>query len=114
VLTPLLVAGAGALGVLARYGLGTAVAAGALPWLTLGINVTGSFALGLLWGSGAGDTARAALGAGFLGGFTTYSTFALQVWVDLDEGRTAQGLVLLGLSVVLGVGAAGAGLALGR
>jgi CrcB protein len=72
--TALLVAAAGAAGVLARYGLSTIASGDGLLWTTLVINVAGSFLLGLLvageWGS---ESARTALGAGFLGGFTTYS-----------------------------------------
>lgn len=110
-MTALLVAGAGALGVLARYGVGLAVAgAGA----TLAINVVGSFLLGLVVGSGMGEQARTAIGVGFLGGFTTYSTFAVQVWTKADEGAAAGAFWLVAGSVVLGVGAAGLGIALAR
>lgn len=110
-MTALLVAGAGALGVLARYGVGL-VAAGA--GATLAINVAGSFLLGLLIASGTSEQTRAALGVGFLGGFTTYSTFALQAWSKVEDGATAGAALLVVASVVLGVGAAGLGVAVGR
>lgn len=113
-MTAVLVAGAGGLGVLARYGIGTAFAGTALLWVTLAINVAGSFALGVLVVSGLGEQARAALGVGFLGGFTTYSTFAVQTWLEVDGGDGGRALVLVLASVGLGVGAAAAGVAVGR
>ncbi|WP_205696112.1 CrcB family protein [Conexibacter sp. SYSU D00693] len=110
-MTALLVAVAGAAGVLARYGIATALpGAGAI----LAVNVAGSFALGALVGAGTGDQVRTVLGLGFLGGFTTYSTFAVQAWERVDGGDLAAAFWLVAGSVVLGVGAAGLGIALGR
>jgi CrcB protein len=111
-MTALLVGLAGAFGALARYGLGTAVAG---AWTIVAINVAGSFALGLLvaseWGSAQ---TRTALGAGFLGGFTTFSTFSVQVVRDVDAGDTGRALAYVAASVGLGITAAAAGFALGR
>ena len=50
-MTVALVAAGGALGSLARYGLGRTVPTHSLPWLTVGINLAGSFLLGLLIGA---------------------------------------------------------------
>ncbi len=108
-MTALLVAAAGALGVLARHGIDQALGPGAAPWSILGVNVAGSLALGVLVGAGAGEQARAIAGVGFLGGFTTFSTFSLQVFAELDGGRPGRALALAGASVVLGVGAAALG-----
>ena len=106
-MTVLLVALAGAAGVLARYGIGTAVDS---PWAIVGVNVAGSFALGVLVGGGYGsEQARTALGVGFLGGFTTFSTFSLQAVQDLDAGEPGKALAYVGASVVLGITAAAAG-----
>ena len=110
----LLVAGAGAAGVLSRYGLTQALGSDAAPWSVLAINVAGSFALGLLAGAGSSEHVRAVLGVGFLGGFTTFSTFSLDAWADLDAGRPGRALAYVVLSVALGVGAAAAGWALAR
>jgi CrcB protein len=110
--TALLVAVAGALGVLARYGVDQAFGPAAAPWSVLGVNVLGSLALGALVGAGAGEHLRAVAGIGFLGGFTTFSTFALQVVAELDAGRPGRALALAAGSVLLGVGAAAAGHAL--
>ena len=108
-MTVLLVAFAGAAGVLARYGIGQALGPGAGPWTVVAINVAGSFALGLLVGAGASEETRAVAGIGFLGGFTTFSTFSLDVFADLEAGRPGRALAVLALSVGLGVAAAAAG-----
>jgi CrcB protein len=115
-MTALLVAVAGAAGVLARYGIGRATLhTDALLWATLAINLAGSFLLGLLtattWFS---RDVREAIGVGFLGGFTTYSTFSVQVVLEADGGRTGTAIAYLVLSVVGGIAFAVAGYALGR
>jgi CrcB protein len=111
----------GALGSLARYGVGlwlTARLGPAFPYGTLTVNVTGSFAAGVLLGFGDGrglsTSARLLLVTGFLGGYTTFSAFAAET-VRLAEQQT---LVAAGLNVAanLAVGFAGAalGFVLGR
>ena len=112
----LLVAVGGVLGVLARYGIGRLTLHGdALLWSTVGINVAGSFLLGLLvaenWFS---RDVREAVGVGFLGGFTTFSTFSVQVVLEADAGRPGRALLYVVASVVGGIAAAAAGYALGR
>jgi CrcB protein len=112
----LYVAFAGAAGVLARYGIARATLhSDALLWSTVAINLSGSFLLGLLTASDwfSRDT-REALGVGFLGGFTTYSTFSVQVVLEADGGRPATAIVYLAVSVLGGLACAAAGYALGR
>ncbi|EYB69319.1 camphor resistance [Deinococcus phoenicis] len=111
----------GAVGAAARYGVQVALlplaARTGFPWSVLGINVLGSFLLGLtltLVGRGLWpEAARLAFGTGLLGAFTTFSTFS----VDLDGllARPAAGTALLYalLSVGLGLLAAVAGRLLG-
>ena len=114
-LTAMLVAVAGAAGVLTRYGLSSLGQGDVVMWTTLAINVVGSFLLGLLASSEVGgEQARAAIGAGFLGGFTTYSTFSVQASQALLGERVPVAALYVGASVILGVGAAAAGLVLGR
>src|SRR5436190_16271859 len=108
--TTVYVALGGAAGVLARYALGTAVAADTLPWLTVAINVAGSFLLGCLVTAGDrfSPELRTGLAVGLLGGFTTYSNFAVQIFVDLESGNGGKATAYFLASVVLGVGAAAA------
>jgi CrcB protein len=111
-MTVLLVALAGAAGVLARYGIGTAIDS---PWAIVAVNVAGSFALGLLVGGEWGSAqTRIALGTGFLGGFTTFSTFSVQAVQDLDAGEPGRALAYVAASVVLGLTAAAAGFFVAR
>ena len=86
-----------------------------LPAVTLAINVTGSFLLGLLVGwAGEGHTLfRAFVGTGILGGFTTYSAFAVQL-VQLGGAAPVVGLALAVASIFGGVIAAALGLRLGH
>lgn len=83
---------------------------------TLLVNVLGSFALGLMAGAWGVDGVPDGIGAGLLGGFTTYSTWAAES-VDLREasrGRVRLRLVVIIAMVVLGIGAAAGGYVLGR
>ena len=106
----------GVIGVLARYGIGRATAGTeALIWSTVGINVVGSFVLGLLVATSwfSNDT-REALGVGLLGGFTTFSTFSVQFVLEVEGGRMGTAVVYVLASVLGGIAAAWAGYAIGR
>ncbi|MFK0005521.1 fluoride efflux transporter FluC [Paenarthrobacter sp. NPDC090520] len=117
-----IVAAGGVFGALARYGLGLVIPApGAWPLPTLIINLTGALALGALLeglsrrGPDVGNrrVLRLALGTGFLGAYTTYSTLALDT-VHLIMGGSSSGAAwYVGLSVVGGALATTAGIALG-
>ena len=113
----------GGLGAAARHvvNLGAARAFGvAFPWGTLGVNVAGSLAMGLLaaWLAarfqGADQTLRLFLATGVLGGFTTFSAFSLDVVVLWERGAQGAALAYAAASVVLSVAALVLGLALGR
>jgi fluoride exporter len=115
-LTAVLVGIGGVCGVMARYGIGKATLhSDALIWSTVGVNIVGSFLLGLLaaedWFS---RDVREALGVGFLGGFTTFSTFSVQVVMDVDAGEPWRAAGYLAASVVGGIAAATCGYVLGR
>jgi fluoride exporter len=114
--TTALVGAAGLAGVMARYGITRlTLHTEALIWSTVGINILGSFLLGVLatehWYSR--DT-REALGVGFLGGFTTFSTFSVQIVMEADGGHAAKAVAYLMASVVGGIAAAALGYWLGR
>jgi CrcB protein len=104
------------IGVLARYGLGTAVHSDQLPWMTVAINLVGSFALGFLLpvGHNLSDPVRNGLSIGLLGGFTTFSTFSVEVFYDAHGGDSGFALLYLAASVIGGIAAAGLGYYAGR
>lgn len=115
----LLVALGGAVGASCRYLVDLAVTrrfGSYLPWGTLLVNLLGSAAFGLLVGLISTDTSAALLalvGTGFCGAFTTASALAWEI-LALAEGRKSlRAVANLGLSVVVGVTLAGAGIALG-
>jgi fluoride exporter len=110
--TWLLVGVAGAAGAVTRYGIG--VLAGPRGLLaTLGINVTGSFLLGLLLTLAAAGrvapVAAVALGTGYLGAFTTFSTFSVDVVDLVRDGRWQLATGYVAGSVLLGITAAALG-----
>ncbi len=116
-----LVALGGAAGSVLRYAVGIWAAAWfgtALPWGTLAVNVIGSAVIGLLGGAMlAGmpfpQEARLLAITGILGGFTTFSAFALDTGV-LWERSPAAALGYLALTMALGLGAFALCFALGR
>lgn len=82
------------------------------PLATFVINVLGSFLLGLVIGSHLDSTWTLLLGTGFLGSFTTFSTFKLET-LQLVQNQNRKTLVLyLGLSYLCGIGAAFLGIIL--
>lgn len=80
---------------------------------TLFVNVVGSFVLGILVSAGASQTLLAAVGVGFCGALTTFSTLALELWDALRDDRRTHAIANLTLSCVLGVGAAYLGWVIG-
>ena len=121
-----LVAVGGGAGSIARYGvtllLPGAAAVGGWPLATLTVNVLGTFVLGFgleaLAQLGHETPRRRAVrlagGTGFLGGFTTYSAFALQTQVLLADGRAGLALASVLVMVALGMVSCIAGIRLGR
>jgi len=105
------IAVAGAFGALARYGLEGFVSRrtpGAFPWGTFVVNMTGSFALGLLFTlftdrMSVDPWLRSTLTIGFLGAYTTFSTFSLETYRLISDGA-------LGLAFANSLGSLGAGL----
>ena len=110
----LLIALGGAAGALARYAVGRAAGPEAVPWATLGINLAGSLAIGVVLGAAAedrlGGLGVATLVTGFLGAFTTFSTFSWEALALLRDDRVGTAAAYVGASVVGGLLAAGAGL----
>jgi len=91
----------GMLGALARYGLGVAfpVAPHAFPWTTFAINVVGCLLLGFIAPLTAG-LVRPFLGTGVLGGFTTFSTYILEIHRLVRAEQLATAVGYLGATVI--------------
>ena len=115
--TALWIAAGGAVGTLARFALAGAINDSGHPWGTVAVNVVGSFALGVavgMWGHSHESDHQLAVTVGILGGFTTFSTFALDTLRLWEDGQTALAMGSVVVSVVAGIAAAIAGLAIGR
>jgi CrcB protein len=121
-MTILLIAVGGAFGAISRYlvqGWVQDLAGGRFPWGTFAVNISGSFALGVLFAlsmdrANLSPEIRMPLMVGFLGSYTTFSTLMLESWVLVEEGDLARMLLNLAGSVLVGMVAVVAGLALGR
>ena len=118
----LLVAVFGAGGAVCRYALDGWVSGwtrGQLPWGTLTVNIIGSFALGVIVALTterlvASPQWRIALGIGFIGAFTTFSTYAYETVKLAEDGTVGLALANAVGMVGLGLAAAAIGLAVGR
>ncbi len=109
---------AGALGALLRYWIGTSIGVRSFPWATLVINVAGCFLLGLVLG-GPGTTrwsatTTTAVGVGFLGAFTTFSTFAFEAVELARADRLAAAVAYVSSSLVAGLAASALGYVVAR
>lgn len=111
----------GFVGAIVRYALALWVdtrMGSPFPFATLLINVTGSFVLGVLSGalefSSLPPEVRLTIGVGFLGAYTTFSTFTYETLRLVEAGDTALALGYVTLSVLAGLAAATLGLAVGR
>ena len=112
----------GAIGASLRHGTGVflvaRLGAASWPWWLIGVNVFGSFLIGMLWG--AMQDGRIApiwgpfLATGILGGFTTFSAFSLDVIRLAQEGRVEAAGAYVVASVVFSIFAAYLGLILIR
>ena len=104
-----------------RFLLGSFIqtrAGGAFPLGTLVINITGSLVLGFIFRYAAGSTVspevRALLTTGFCGGYTTFSTFSWETVRLIEDGDWYRAAWYIGLSVVLSLAGAFAGIGLAR
>lgn len=106
----LIVAAGGALGAMARYGLGRLLpVTGGWPWPTLTANVAGGLLMGLLtgWlafrGGAQGETLRLFAAVGVLGGFTTFSAFSLETVLMIERRQFAMASGYVAVSVAASV-----------
>ncbi len=97
-----LVAAGGALGALARFGVSSLLPPRGFPWHTLLVNLAGAFALGaLVLDHGAEHRTRLLLAVGFLGAFTTLSTYSAET---VDLWRTGHARLALANVAANGLG----------
>jgi fluoride exporter len=115
------VAAGGAIGAPARYELGEhfGVAPGSFPWVTFGVNLSGSFLLGLLltfvlerWPPTR--YVRPFLAIGVLGAYTTFSTYSVEADLLFKEGYVGLGFAYVLASLAAGVVAVYLGIVAGR
>jgi len=110
---------AGGFGALARYGMIGLVqrrVRDPRTWGTFVVNVSGAALLGLVVGSAPDAWWVLPVSAGFLGGYTTFSTWMIETIYLAESGGTAaiwSGIWNLAGTLVIGVGAAGVGLLVG-
>lgn len=109
---------AGAVGAVARFGVDSAVGrrwSTTVPWATVGINVSGSFLLGVLAGAvaqhSAPDAWRTVVGTGFCGGYTTFGTAMVQAVRLGHSGRSGAAAVSVLGTLVASVLACAGGVA---
>ena len=118
----LLIGVGGFVGAITRYVVDLRVSTasgGAFPWGTLVVNASGSFLVGIVF---ALIVERAALPAdlrgplmiGFLGAYTTFSTLTLESWRMIEDGAWLLAAANLGGSLLIGLVAVIAGIAIGR
>lgn len=118
----LAIAGGGALGALGRFWMSIGVyrlLGRDFPWGTLTVNALGSFLMGLLYvlfieRLATGPELRSAVLVGFLGAFTTFSTFSMETLTLIETGYLGKALANMGASVLLCVLVCWLGVLLGR
>lgn len=107
----LLIALGGAVGTLARYGTGTLLAApsarAGFPFGTLAVNLVGCFIMGLLQGYFVDRLVqpqyRLALLVGFLGGYTTFSSYGWETTAFLQDGQWRMAALNIGANNIIGI-----------
>lgn len=108
-----MIATGGAFGAVARYGVGVAsvkLFGHGFPWGTLIVNIVGSFLMGLLIAKlaqmdGVSQDVRHLCATGFLGAFTTFSTFSLDFVTLWERGEMLHAALYMVASVVVGIAA---------
>jgi CrcB protein len=111
----------GALGAASRYGVAETITvpANGFPWATFAVNVSGSFALGMVMALvlerfPPTRYVRPFIATGFLGGYTTYSTFAVETDLLIKSGHALVAVTYVAASLAVGGAAVWAGLWVAR
>ncbi|SFS58857.1 fluoride efflux transporter FluC [Marininema halotolerans] len=116
ILSILEVALGGFIGSLTRYFLGRLLnpSTAALPWGTFIANCTGSFLLGWVYGDHPSSDGLLFLGTGFMGSFTTFSTFYWELHRLTSQRKRERMFLYLGLTYSIGILLAYLGFLLGK
>lgn len=118
----LIIAGGGALGAVLRFEVSTYIyrlLGRDFPYGTLAVNLIGSFLMGICFililerGLLSAEW-RSAIIVGFLGAFTTFSTFSIETLTLIESGEVNRALLNIMLSLVICLGATWVGLIIGR
>jgi CrcB protein len=120
--TYILIAIFGTLGCLARYGMTNLVQTiygRDFPYATLSINIGGSFLMGFLFVETlqrltVSPELRTGILTGFIGGYTTFSTFEMEILLLVEQGDSLKAILYLVLSISLGFAAAFSGAYIAR
>lgn len=112
----------GALGSVCRFSIGRlAIVSGAAPWplASFSVNILGGFLIGVVYSLAIergllSDGLRYFIMVGFLGGFTTFSAYSLELVAMLEDGRMGMAALYAVLSTTLAVAACGIGVTLAR
>jgi fluoride exporter len=118
----LAIAGGGALGALGRFFVSNGMyrlLGRDFPWGTLTVNSLGSFLMGMLFvlfidRLATGPEVRGAILVGFLGAFTTFSTFSMETLSLIEDGSLVRAFLNVGMNVLICLLACWAGVLLGR
>lgn len=113
----LLISAGGFLGAICRYKLSLLLNSqmtGKIPKGTLLINLTGSFLLGLIISADSSEDVRLLFGTGFMGAFTTFSTFNLEAVKLIQTGAKLKAVLYIMLTYICGITLAFIGFIIGK
>ncbi|MEH7463264.1 fluoride efflux transporter CrcB [Bacillus thuringiensis] len=113
----LLVSIGGFFGAIARFYISTIAKekyGDSFPYGTFFINIIGSFLLGMLYGAGVAKMWILLCGTGFMGAFTTFSTYQLEMIQLIHKREGQKALLYFVMSYVIGIGSAFVGFYMGR
>ena len=99
----------GFFGALTRFTIGKYIVS-AYPWATFIMNGSGSFALGYVYGCQPIDWLWQLVGIGFLGAYTTFSTFGFEIMQLLEKQRKTHAIIYIFSSIIIGILGAALGL----
>ena len=101
----MLIACGGVAGATVRWSVAEALGSGSFPWATFAANIVGSSLLAWITTSNFSQQTRRAVGMGFCGGLTTFSTFSVEVVELAEDGRPVLSAIYLAASILAALAA---------